>query len=586
MSLFFSSGDEMEEEGDDSASLSLKMTTLPIIKRKDPDITFLIIRIPNSVDGTEAGRYVGENTYLERLTICKDVYRSHRSLSETQQMHKEFFSGIARNRSIKAMTLHGLFLGGSITTLSPFFENNSSLQTLEITNCNFGYEYESISALALALSRRCNKKSLKGIKFYGNSIGDEPAAELVRALHGYEHLTYLSLCDNRVGDRGCAALRDFLLSPNTNLEVLLFDSNYIDNQGIARLTNALTNIKRLSLGNNRRITPAGWQVFFACLQTPNTLIEDLDISSNNIDKRGLTALRDCMANNTTLKVLKMCGNRLLNIHLPAMNIMTSAGWPAAARAFFPCLQNTQSSLVHLDLSYTRLGENGLLALGNALSHNSTLTTLDLSSIRAPAIGWNRFFTCFQSPSIGIRELYLKGSNMNITDERIAVLAQDLANNETLETLDLTDNISVTYTGWGHLHRLLCDQSSIYSICASNHTLRSFGSTIPDDSYPMLSPLLCLNQLGDKKETQREKILYYYFRDSGSLNLQKFLAMKLKVLPHAISWIGRGSICNQFGPHFPMNGSNTDTTLLYQLLRIIPSLFEGTTSKACGTKRKR
>ncbi len=63
----------------------------------------------------------------------------------------------------------------------------------------------------------------------------------------------------------------------------------------------------------------------------------------------------------------------------------------------------------------------------------------------------------------------------MADEVMAYLAQPLANNETLETLNLGDDYSrITNTGWALFCHLLCDKSSIDSTCASNHTLQLLG----------------------------------------------------------------------------------------------------------------
>ena len=83
--------------------------------------------------------------------------------------------------------------------------------------------------------------------------------------------------------------------------------------------------------------------------------------------------------------------------------------------------------------------------------------------------------------------------------------------------------------------------------------------------------LQLNGDSNKTEVARQKILKYHFLAGDDINIQEFVAMEMKVLPHAIAWIGRDDAGN---------------SLLYKFFHGMPSLFElGDNSKATTTKRK-
>ena len=64
----------------------------------------------------------------------------------------------------------------------------------------------------------------------------------------------------------------------------------------------------------------------------------------------------------------------------------------------------------------------------------------------------------------------------------------------------------------------------------------------------------------KSQAARLKIIKTHF--SEDFVIQPFIEMELNVLPHAISWMGRGGESNETNNHF------------YAFLRSMPTLFEG------------
>ena len=120
---------------------------------------------------------------------------------------------------------------------------------------------------------------------------------------------------------------------------------------------------------------------------------------------------------------------------------------------------------------------------------------------------------------------------------------------------------------------------------SNHTLHELGDedyydamNFPDD----LVLLLELNENKDKTEVARQKILQTHFstEDNDTSNIQELLDMELEVIPTAIAWIGRSS-------HNGWRGMNVSgLSLLYNLIRRVPDLFDPTAQDKLSTKRKR
>ena len=61
--------------------------------------------------------------------------------------------------------------------------------------------------------------------------------------------------------------------------------------------------------------------------------------------------------------------------------------------------------------------------------------------------------------------------------------------------------SISNEGWAHVTRVLCDKSSLDTICASNYALTSLG---PDYLPEELEELMQMNRNTDKAAVAREK----------------------------------------------------------------------------------
>ena len=564
-----------EEEFSDTEELSdveeggeaLCDESLRLIKCNDPSVTSLTVeRFPNHINGYEAGDCIGDSTCLKKLTVKGGSMDW--SNSSPSAWLSEFCKGISPNTSIEQLTLKEVVLSdvyiaspyvhSPIGKLSPFIKSHINLRSLEMVSCEIGPD--SFRVLLSALSQRGNKNSLQRIILDAIGINDDAGKDLIEALEGYKNLEELSLGDNEIGMRSCEALQKLLST--TKLTKLNLENNCIDDYAISELTDVLdgnTTLKELNLSLNCDITQSGWRMFASCLMNNDSSIDKLDLASTNISDEGAAALGTALASNTTLKALS-----LYDINSNGTPLITGAGW----QPFFRCLHNKESALAKIDLRYNSIEEEALPALANALTNNSNLKLLDLShNTQVSAAGWRSFFSGMVK--FALEKLHL--ADNNITNEVMSDLAHVLADNETLKTIGLCENVDlITNRGWSHFAHLLCDKSSISSTYASNHTLQCIDhQSVPND----LDILLQNNKYGSKKEVARRKILRYYFKD-GEMNVPEFVNMKWKVMPHAISWIGR---------------DNTGHNLLYQLLRSQPSLFVSQRSallKSAGAKRKR
>jgi hypothetical protein len=121
---------------------------------------------------------------------------------------------------------------------------------------------------------------------------------------------------------------------------------------------------------------------------------------------------------------------------------------------------------------------------------------------------------------------------------------------------------------------LCNRSSILSTYHSNHTLEhlsgKYDGSYDDSELPKdLRSHLRINRENSVSEAARLKIIGVHFTGSN-INTLIFTAMKLKVLPIAIAWMGRGSRRDEL------------SDVLFAFLRSLPLLCD---TRSNSKKRK-
>ena len=312
-------GESSEHDFDDILSFSSSSSSVPrvdldnedVISRineNDPDIKFLCTLSSSRhtlKEGWEkrASTALGNNTQLEKLIYFGLFAKYH---------VEDFCSGLAANRSIKTFVISGGDLSDdAFAKLAPFFVNNNNLSC--ITFYEYGnYELTSnnIRLLASALASRSNKSSLKQFSLENcNALGSgQASAELLAALHGYHNLGKVLLENS--GCRG-PGRRDCAIAIATMLQ------------------NSQCKLKKLSLSNT-----CPWS----------------DWTSNHINDECTTILANAIANNSTLKSLRLCNQHHIGIiGLDSISL---------------CLMRN-TTLTMLDLSECRIGDMGLTVLGGA-----------------------------------------------------------------------------------------------------------------------------------------------------------------------------------------------------------------------------
>jgi len=186
--------------------------------------------------------------------------------------------------------------------LGPFFENNSSLRDITMSECNLGDDGWRLLALALG---SCKHKSLKNVELLQNNISDEALVDIITSLSMHPQLNRLDLNGNRLATNGCKTLATLLRCSCTELEHLELDNNGISDEGIDALVPVSMNsshLETLSFENNS-ITTKGLLKLTSILESPKSNLNGLYICGNNINDEVVEALTSALVNNRTLKTL-------------------------------------------------------------------------------------------------------------------------------------------------------------------------------------------------------------------------------------------------------------------------------------------
>ena len=306
------------------------------------------------------GYFVGKNEHLEKLVIKPFTPSSGASVRDVIQ---PFLRGVSCNKSIQKITFFGVdLLGGEMfTMMCPFFKNNHNLTKININRCDFGDEGTRLFALAIG---SCTiKKSLQQVELENNNIADEGMVDILTALSMHPNLEYLDLDGNCLRKNGCLALSTLLRCSAKVLQKLFISRNEINDEGIEALVPALktcSHLKVLYLSDNTLITARGWQSLASILEGPNSNLERLNVSQNNIDDKAVATFANALTNNHRLEQL-----------LFTLNPITDVGW----QAFLKLLCDTSS------VNATFLSNHTLQWVGNVRGDSDEIITsfLDLNA---------------------------------------------------------------------------------------------------------------------------------------------------------------------------------------------------------------
>lgn len=295
------------------------------LKNNDPDLTELWLRclkhddydyVPtgqNDNDFGWLGYFVGNNTQLAKLVINlneDDMVGGVVDCPLTEEQIELFCIGLNRNKSIRELRFSectaSIFGGTVFQMMYPFFKSNRNLTSIKVDLVQLGAD--SCRNLALALGTLTNG-SLTHFGLNFNHIGDDGRlGDIIAALSTHPKLKILKVTGNGIGRNGCIALATLIRCTATELQSLDLQANNIDGEGLDELVGALhhsSNLKTFNLTENLAISIRGWKALSVLLENPNSKLETLSLSGNNVESNGAIIFANALANNRKLKVLEL-----------------------------------------------------------------------------------------------------------------------------------------------------------------------------------------------------------------------------------------------------------------------------------------
>lgn len=290
-------------------------------------------------------------------------------------------------------------------------------------------------------------------------VGPDGIRPLLGAMMFSHKVKRLLLGNNIVGDGGAAAIAAFIRErQDSPLECWYIAGNQIGAAGIEPVCDALahdTRVTSLWLKRNP-LKPAGMRPLAALLRANRTL-EVLDLVNCGLLDDGLATLLGALIGpgaNRTLKHLYVGTNGVTERSAPLIADFLAG----------------DCRLESLYLSCNRLGDDGVAAIAHGLAANRTLQRLSLASNRIGPRGAAALATALTDhPTIALVDLgFTKATNSVgelgnfVGDEGARVLAQMLAHNCTLRSLDLLHNF-ISQVGVNHLRRALAVNRTLTSL---------------------------------------------------------------------------------------------------------------------------
>ena len=309
--------------------------------------------------------------------------------------------------------------------------------SIDLSRCDM--DLLSCSSLSY-LIKNCTPGSIKTLKLTLCGIGNTDLQYICESLiSNYKsssgvnmHHLCLDISYNKITEHGAQHIAKLLSSPCV-IKSLNCTGNYkLGDNGVEIITNSLLNshvnnleLRRTGLGLK------GIQAISEVLHSDSSL-KTLDISESILDFDIWSCLLESLAHNCTLTTLLLKWCKL---------------GPYEAKLFSNMIKSN-STLVTLDLGYNEFGVGGIASIVEALKENKTLQTLNLNFTGMTCDDAYYIADLISANLDHMSSLHIGG---NFDEQGLATVCEAIKHNFTLTTIDLTpDSMSVAKEPLGFL----------------------------------------------------------------------------------------------------------------------------------------
>jgi Ran GTPase-activating protein (RanGAP) involved in mRNA processing and transport len=298
-----------------------------------------------------------------------------------------------------------------ILSISPKLKFNKSSQVLKINKLK-----HMVSDMSLLIDA-IGAMNLVQLELTGSKLTNSDLHSISTYLKYAKRLKILDLSSNTITEDGALYLGEALRLNNTIEELNLSHNNLAS--GTKYIVKSLISNKTLRAFNLSKngIEDKDIECFDTLWNTMRTLQVDIDLSSNKITDTGAGVLANLLKNTHLLLSLSLNDNSI-----------KEKGAIAVSEAL-----KSNNSLEELCLNNNPLGD-GLPYLLRVLIKNRTLTHFEVSDVELNNEGLNILVECMRT-NRSLIQLYMTDLRYSATT-RINVLSDAIANNRTIETLNI------------------------------------------------------------------------------------------------------------------------------------------------------
>ncbi|XP_040203072.1 NACHT, LRR and PYD domains-containing protein 3-like isoform X3 [Rana temporaria] len=358
--------------------------------------------------------------------------------------------------------------------LASGIRNNQTLRTLDLSGNNLEGPHFRDLMEALTTSR------IEELQLYDNHLTDSSCPHLASGIRNNQTLRTLGLSENNLEGPDFRDLMEALTT--SRIEELQLDNNHLTDSSCPHLASGIRNnqtLRTLDLSDNNLEGPH-FRDLMEALTTSQ--IEELRLSSNHLTESSCPHLASGIRNNQTLRTLDLSNN---NLEGPDFRDLMEA--------------LTTSRIEKLQLYDNHLTDSSCPHLASGIRNNQTLRTLDLSDNNLEGPHFRDLMEALTTSRIEELRLY----DNHLTDSSCPHLTSGIRNNQTLRTLDLTDN----NLGGPHFRDLM------EALTTSRiEELRLYDNHLTDSSFPHLASGIRNNQTLRTLDLSMNNLGGPHFRD--------------------------------------------------------------------------
>eukprot|EP00984_Skeletonema_dohrnii_P007589 scaffold2773_cov119-Skeletonema_dohrnii-CCMP3373.AAC.3 len=493
---------------------------------------------------------------------------------------------------------------------------NRNEVSIASTNTKTPYHEDVLPNWDAFVKRQENNDSLTSFTISNVELPPMPffSDKLVPILkNSANHLVSLELSRNVLKNIGIASVAALLKSLRNLVSLVLKENQLTNEAGIKLLSKAMKKHPSLSHVDLSYCSLGESTSALSLILKGSEKLSSLVLDYNDFESDGMELIIKFLKSNTTLTALSLRhntetkeGGKTLtqNFLKPiAQTLERSSLRELSLRGSDLTLATKVESkvlcdmLMHIDLSYNRIGVQGLKNVVTYLQGNPPLTGLNLAG--------NSFRKEAGASLMGVLKRNTNLAHLNLrhnsfSKASIPFIIDALKNNSTLLTLDLTDNKLKAKSGGRKeiIDKALFESTSLQSIIDSNHTCQVYlSSNSWGNRETHEAELRRINALDTAGQSIRFKVsLAMFTLKTIQFNPLAFQHISLELMPRLLEFVQQQVGYGGYGKNIwkvnrKERGKNHVLSRIYEVMTgwsMLPSLFErgpGKIKKKAVKKRK-